>query len=83
MERSRRGPFDLVVATNVLVYYGAFDQALAMANIAAMLSPNGVFVTNTTLPDVPATGLQRAGSHVTLYTSDGRGDEIIWYQRRR
>jgi SAM-dependent methyltransferase len=81
--RSARAPFDLVIATNVLVYYGAFDQALAMANIASMLAPDGLFMTNTTLPDVPGSGLGRAGSQVTLYTSDGRGDEVIWYQRRR
>jgi chemotaxis methyl-accepting protein methylase len=38
--------FDLIVATNVLVYYDAFEQALALANISAMLRPGGVFLTN-------------------------------------
>ena len=33
--------FDLIVATNVLVYYDAFEQALALANIASMLRPGG------------------------------------------
>jgi hypothetical protein len=80
-ERSRRAPFDLVIATNVLLYYGPFDQALALSNVAAMLTERGVFLTNTALPAVPAAPLKRVGSEVTLYTTDGRGDEIIWYAR--
>lgn len=81
VQRQAGASFDLVVATNVLVYYAPFEQAMAMANIAAMLGPRGLFLTNTTLPAVPAAGLARAGSQVTLYTTDGRGDEIIWYRR--
>ena len=81
VERSRQAPFDLVIATNVLLYYGAFDQALAMSNVEAMLEGGGLFLTNTALPDVPSSRLTRVGSEVTLYTTDGRGDEIIWYQR--
>jgi hypothetical protein len=80
-ERSRSAPFDLVIATNVLLYYGPFDQALALSNVGAMLTDRGVFLTNTALPDVPSSGLKRVGSEVTLYTTDGRGDEIIWYAR--
>ena len=38
--------FDLVVATNVLVSYDPFEQALALSNIAAMLEPGGFFLTN-------------------------------------
>jgi hypothetical protein len=81
VERSPLAPFDLVVATNVLLYYGPFDQALAMTNVGAMLKSGGLFLTNTALPDVPSARLQRIGSEVTLYTTDGRGDEITWYRR--
>ena len=42
--------FDLVVATNILVYYDRFEQALAMAGIARMMRPGGVFLANTVLP---------------------------------
>ena len=38
--------FDLVLATNVLVYYDSFEQTLALANIARMLRPGGFFLTN-------------------------------------
>jgi hypothetical protein len=81
VERSRMAPFDLVIATNVLLYYGPFDQALALSNVEAMLKSGGLFLTNTALPDVPSSRLMRVGSEVTLYTTDGRGDEIIWYRR--
>ena len=52
--------FDLIVATNVLVYYDVFEQALAAANVAAMLRPGGVFVTNTAvLPTAPLRAIGR------------------------
>ena len=33
--------FDLIVATDILVYYDVFEQSLALANVAAMLRPGG------------------------------------------
>ena len=41
--------FDVVVATNVLLYYDVFEQALAVANIASMLKPGGLLITNHTV----------------------------------
>src|SRR5271165_1600217 len=41
--------FDLVIATNILVYYDLFQQALAMANIAHMMNPGALFLSNDTL----------------------------------
>ena len=35
--------FDLVVATNVLVYYDLFQQALAMGSIAHMMATMAAF----------------------------------------
>ena len=51
--REREEGFDLILATNVLVYYDRFEQALALANIAAMLRPGGVFVTNYLVHPIP------------------------------
>src|SRR5216683_1542107 len=42
--------FDLVVATNILVYYDHLQQALAMSSIARMMNTGGIFVSNTPLP---------------------------------
>ena len=49
--------FDLIIATNILVYYGAFEQSLARANIAAMLKPGGHLLSNDKLPDTVLSGL--------------------------
>ena len=48
--------FDLVLATNVLLYYDTFEQTLALGSIAAMLRPGGVLLTNDAvleLPEIP------------------------------
>ena len=75
--------FDLVVATNVLVYYDVFEQSLALANIAAMLRPGGFLLSNNVLVELPATPIGSIGSTAVKY-SDGLDDtdEVIWYQRR-
>ena len=43
--------FDLVVATNVLLYFDSTELALALANIQAMLRPGGYFVHNELRPE--------------------------------
>ena len=75
--------FDLIVATNVLVYYDVFEQSLALANLAAMLRPGGVLLSNNVLVELPTTPLRAVGHSTTLYTDrpDDR-DDIIWYIRR-
>ncbi len=44
------GPFDLVIATNILPYFDDGELMLAMSNIAAMLAPGGVFLHNEGRP---------------------------------
>lgn len=45
-ERIDGHPFDLIVATNVFPYLDDVQLTLALANIAAMLTPGGVFLHN-------------------------------------
>ena len=71
--------FDLIVATNVLVYYDVFEQALAAANVAAMLRPGGVFVTNTAV--LPTPPLRATAAYLRVAHTAERYDEIFWYQR--
>jgi hypothetical protein len=52
LERTDDEPFDLVVATNILVYYDAFEQSLALTNIAKMLRPGGFLLTNYAVPRI-------------------------------
>lgn len=74
--------FDLIVATNVLVYYNAFDQALALANVSKMLRPGGFFLTNYAVS--PTAPMESTASLITSVDFDRQhnGDTLFWYQRR-
>lgn len=74
-------PFDLIIATNVFVYYDRLQQGLGMISVANMLRPGGVLLSNNALVEVPATGLTSIGYSKTLYSDrEEDGDLIIWYQ---
>jgi len=75
--------FDLVIATNIFVYYDAFEQSLALVNVAKMLSSGGLLLSNNVVPDWPASPVQRAGSMTVIYSdrADDR-DLIMWYRRQ-
>lgn len=76
--------FDLVVATNTLVYYDLFQQALAKAAIAHMMNPGGVLVVNHALPSQPASALEYLGRRSVSYSSSGAyGDDVVVYRRRK
>jgi hypothetical protein len=65
--------FDLIIGTNIFIYYGAFEQSLARANLSAMLKPGGFVLSNDLLADkVPS---QLDLSHVT--TINVRSDPQI------
>lgn len=74
--------FDLIVATNILVYYDPFEQALALANIAAMLKPGGFLLTNDHLPVAPSVPMKQAGQTAVTYSPQPLTlDTVYWYQR--
>ena len=75
--------FDLMIATNVLVYYDRFQQALAMANIARMLNRGGIFLANNVLPAQHTSDLEYLGRRTTAFTPGGAyGDDVVVYRRR-
>ena len=81
-QRMHEGSFDLLIATNVFVYYDVFEQALALANIGAMLNPGGFLLSNNALLELPALGLRSVGYLTTQYSDrPDDGDHVIWYQR--
>jgi hypothetical protein len=43
--------YDLVIGTNIFLYYGAFEQSLARANVSAMLRPGGLLISNDKLAE--------------------------------
>jgi hypothetical protein len=75
--------FDVVIATNVLVYYDVVEQSLALANIASMLRPGGVLLSNNVLVELPTTPVRSIGHTDAIYSDrpDDR-DQIVWYQRQ-
>jgi hypothetical protein len=74
--------FDLIVATNILVYYDTFEQTLAMRNVESMLRPGGFLLSNNALLELPFVPLHSAG-YLTVVYSDrpNDGDHIVWYRR--
>jgi SAM-dependent methyltransferase len=74
--------FDLIVATNILVYYDGFDQALALANVSKMLRPGGYFMTNYAV--VAAPPLEPSASIATsvFFDRQQNGDTVFCYRRR-
>jgi hypothetical protein len=86
---SAGGAFDAIVATNVLVYYDAFEQALAVANMAKMLARGGVLLTNQPVPLPGAAGLSETliasvdfDRVITAAGSHQRGDSIYAYTKK-
>jgi hypothetical protein len=76
--------FDLIVGTNVFVYYGAMEQTLALENAGAMLKQGGLLLTNDQLPEKPGGSMRQAG--MTLIRFDDRDpaarDAVGWYQKQ-
>jgi hypothetical protein len=81
VQRSDAHRFDLVIATNVFIYYDVLEQVLALANVRAMLKPGGFLLSNNSLLELPASRMRSVG-YVTVEYSDVRddGDHIVWYR---
>ena len=86
VEPAAEDQFDLVLATNILLYYDVFEQSLAMTNILRMLRPGGVFLSNDRVFELPSSALGAVGFTDVTYMqaagTGGKGDRITWYQRR-
>ena len=75
--------FDLIVGTNVFLYYDRLQQGLAMASVSSMLRPGGVLLSNNALVEAPAIGMRSVGYSKTMYSNrDEDGDLIIAYQKK-
>ncbi len=75
--------FDLVIATNILVYYGVFEQSLALANVASMLRPGGFLLSNNVLVELPTTPVHAIGHSRVIYSDrPDDSDDIVWYRRQ-
>jgi hypothetical protein len=76
--------FDVIIATNLLLYYDVFEQTMASANIARMLRPGGFFLTNNRVFELPGSPLSGVGyvdvTYMSLPGIGETGDRVIWYQ---
>jgi SAM-dependent methyltransferase len=82
-DQSARKPFDLIIATNVFLYYNSLEQALALQNISSLLKPNGFLLTNDWLPHVPEIAMRSMGYTAVQYGENGGwGDNVFWWQRQ-
>ena len=77
------GAFDLLIGTNIFLYYDTFQQTLALENIGAMLKPGGILLTNDKLPEVLSGSMHQSGMTVVPYNGgDASAREAIgWYQK--
>ena len=82
-KESNTKPFDLIVATNVLLYYDTLQQALALQNISTLLKPGGLLLTNDWLPQVPQIPMRFVGYTPVKYGESGDwGDNVFWWQHQ-
>jgi hypothetical protein len=70
--------FDLMVGTNIFIYYDAFERSLALENAGAMLKRGGLLLTNDRLPEIPGGSMRLAGVTDVQYNRDSVG----WYRKR-
>jgi SAM-dependent methyltransferase len=83
-DRVDREAFDLVIATNVFIYYDAFDQALALSNVEAMLKPGALLLANFSAPELTSVRIRPVDTTTVLYARTGTEvvrDFVVWYRR--
>jgi hypothetical protein len=74
--------FDLVIGTNIFVYYGALEQALARANLATMIRPGGFLPTNEILPGTAPSKLADSLQSSVL-VAQGDTEYVYGYVRQK
>src|SRR5438552_6770417 len=84
-ERLDGEPFDLVIATNVFIYYDVLEQALAMSNVEAMLKPGAFLLANFSAPNLMSITIRPVETTTTSHArrragNDSVVDFIVWYK---
>lgn len=76
--------FDLIIGTNIFIYYDVFEQSLARANIAAMLKTGGFLLSNDKFPDTVPSGLATALDTTQVIAHDpDRTDTMFCYRKEK
>ena len=74
--------FDLVIGTNIFVYYGGLEQALARANLATMIKPGGFLLTNEILPGTAPSKLADS-LQTSALVAQGDTEYVYGYVRQK
>ena len=77
---SDENKFDLVIGTNVFVYYGGFEQALALRNLSGMMRSGGILLSNNFLQIFPGSLFKEAGRTIAPI-SNAEAETIFFYRR--
>ena len=74
--------FDLIIGTNIFIYYDAFEQSLARANVSSMLKPGGFLLSNDKFPDTVPSGLETSlGTTLLVARDPDRTDTVYCYRK--
>jgi hypothetical protein len=74
--------FDLVIGTNIFVYYGGLEQALARANLGTMIKPGGFLLTNEVLPGSAPSKLANS-LQTSVLVAQGDTEYVYGYVRQK
>lgn len=74
--------FDLIIGTNIFIYYDAFQQSLARANLASMLNPGGLVMTNDLLASEVPSHLDEVHRTQIDVTQNGAIKDFIFCYRK-
>lgn len=81
LELPESARFDLIIATNILLYYDVFEQTLGLRNVERMLRPGGFLLTNNALIEFPFIKMNSVGYLTVVYSDQANdGDHIVWYR---
>jgi len=76
--------FDLVIGTNIFVYYGSLEQSLARANIGMMVKPGGYLISNESLPDkAPSKLTNSLKTTISIASTPQLTDYMFTYARAK
>ena len=75
--------FDLIIGTNIFVYYSEFQQSSARLNVAAMLAPGGHLLSNDELANRVAGGLELESTTEIPLTGEPVITERVFSYRRQ
>ncbi len=76
--------FDLIIGTNIFLYYGEFEQSLARMNVARMLKPGGYLLSNDRLSETVPAGLESVlVTEIPMTTEPVVTDYVFCYRRLR